>query len=104
MLLRGAGFEVIDLGVDTSADEFIDAVEEHDATLVGMSALLTTTMPNMGRTIDAFIDADVRDDVKIMVGGAPVTPEFADEMGADAYGDNAVECVEVAKRLVGVAG
>ena len=104
MLLRGAGFEVIDLGVDTSADEFIDAVEEHDATLVGMSALLTTTMPNMGRTIDAFIDADVRDDVKIMVGGAPVTPEFADEMGADAYGDNAVECVEVAKRLVGVTG
>ncbi|HAB13286.1 MAG TPA: cobalamin-binding protein [Planctomycetaceae bacterium] len=104
MLLRGAGFEVIDLGVDTSADEFIDAVEEHGATLVGMSALLTTTMPNMGRTIDAFIDADVRDDVKIMVGGAPVTPEFADEMGADAYGDNAVECVQVAKRLAGVAG
>ena len=102
MMLRGAGFEVIDLGVDTSADEFIDAVEQHNAALVGMSALLTTTMPNMGRTIDAFIDADVRDDVKIMVGGAPVTPEFADEMGADAYGDNAVECVEVAKRLVGV--
>ena len=103
MMLRGAGFEVIDLGVDTSADEFIDAVEQHNAALVGMSALLTTTMPNMGRTIDAFIDADVRDDVKIMVGGAPVTPEFADEMGADAYGDNAVECVEVAKRLVGVS-
>ena len=104
MLLRGAGFEVIDLGVDTSADEFIDAVEEHSASLVGMSALLTTTMPNMGRTIEAFIDADLRDDVKIMVGGAPVTPEFADEMGADAYGDNAVDCVEVAKRLAGVAG
>jgi len=104
MLLRGAGFEVIDLGVDTSADEFIDAVEEHSASLVGMSALLTTTMPNMGRTIEAFIDADLRDDVKIMVGGAPVTPDFADEMGADAYGDNAVDCVEVAKRLAGVAG
>jgi len=103
MMLNGAGFEVIDLGVDTSPDEFIDAVEEHDATLVGMSALLTTTMPNMGRTIEAFIDADLRDDVKFMVGGAPVTPEFADDMGADAYGDNAVECVEVAKRLVGVA-
>lgn len=99
MLLRGAGFEVIDLGVDTSADDFIDAIEEHDAMLIGMSALLTTTMPNMGRTIEALIDADLRDDVKIMVGGAPVTPEFADEMGADAYGDNAVECVEVAKRL-----
>ena len=104
MMLRGAGFVVHDLGVDTSEDEFIDAVEEHDAPLLGMSALLTTTMPNMGKTIEAFIDADLREDVKIMVGGAPVTPEFADEMGADAYGDNAVECVEVAKRLVGVAG
>ncbi len=102
MMLRGAGFEVIDLGVDTSADEFIEAVEEHEASLLGMSALLTTTMPNMGHTIEAFIDSDLRDDVKIMVGGAPVTPEFADEMGADAYGDNAVECVEVAKRLAGV--
>jgi|TARA_B100000809_G_scaffold9425_1_gene8936 5-methyltetrahydrofolate--homocysteine methyltransferase len=104
MLMRGAGFEVIDLGVDTSADEFIAAVEEHEASVVGMSALLTTTMPNMGHTIEAFIDADLRDDVKIMVGGAPVTPAFADEMGADAYGDNAVECVEVAKRLAGLAG
>ena len=103
MLLRGAGFEVIDLGVDTSADEFIDAVEEHDATLVGMSALLTTTMPNMGRTIEAFIDADLRDEVKFMVGGAPVTEEFADDMGADAYGDNAIEAVEIAKRLCGVS-
>ena len=103
MLMRGAGFEVIDLGVDISADEFIEAVEEHEASVVGMSALLTTTMPNMGHTIEAFIDADLRDDVKIMVGGAPVTPAFADEMGADAYGDNAVECVAVAKRLAGVA-
>ena len=99
MMLRGSGFEVIDLGVDTSADDFIDAVEEHDARIVGMSALLTTTMPNMGKTIEAFIDADLRDDVQFMVGGAPVTPEFADDMDADAYADNAVECVEVAKRL-----
>ena len=103
MLLSGAGFEVIDLGVDTSPDEFIEAVEAHDAEVVGMSALLTTTMPNMGHTIEAFIDADLRDDIKIMVGGAPVTPDFADEMGADAYGDNAVECVEVAKRLMGIS-
>jgi len=99
MMLRGAGFEVFDLGVDTSADKFIDAVEEHGANVIGMSALLTTTMPNMGRTIEAFIDADLRDDVQFMVGGAPVTPEFADDMGADAYGETAVECVEVAKRL-----
>ena len=101
MMLRGAGFEVFDLGVDTSPDDFIEAVEEHDANIVGMSALLTTTMPNMGRTIEAFIDADLRDDVKFMVGGAPVTPEFADDMGADAYGETAVECVDVAKRLAG---
>ena len=101
MMLRGSGFEVIDLGVDTSPDDFIEAVESNNAMIVGMSALLTTTMPNMGKTIEAFIDADLRDDVKFMVGGAPVTPEFADDMGADAYGDNAVECVEVAKRLIG---
>jgi len=101
MMLRGSGFEVIDLGVDTSPDDFINAVEEHSATVVGMSALLTTTMPNMGRTIEAFIDADLRDDVQFMVGGAPVTPEFAEDMGADAYGANAVECVDCAKRLCG---
>ncbi|MCH2201503.1 MAG: corrinoid protein [Fuerstiella sp.] len=99
MMLNGAGFEVVDLGVDTSPDDFMDAVEEHDATVVGMSALLTTTMPNMGRTIESFIDADLRDDVKFMVGGAPVTPEFADDMGADAYGATAMECVDVARRL-----
>ena len=100
MMLRGAGFEVVDLGVDTSADEFIDAVEEHQPGVLGMSALLTTTMPNMGRTIEAFIDAGVRDDVKIMVGGAPVTQEFADEMGADGYGKDAMACVELARDLV----
>ena len=103
MMLRGAGFEVLDLGVDTSPDDFIEAVEEHSANLVGMSALLTTTMPNMGKTIEAFIDADLRDDIKIMVGGAPVTREFADDMGADAYGANAVECVDIAKQLSGAA-
>ncbi len=100
MMLRGAGFVVHDLGVDTSDDEFIDAVEEHGAPLIGMSALLTTTMPNMGKTIEAFIDADLRDDVKIMVGGAPVTQEFADDMGADGYGGDALACVELATRLL----
>jgi 5-methyltetrahydrofolate--homocysteine methyltransferase len=101
MMLRGSGFEVIDLGVDTSADDFIDAVEEHRPAVLGMSALLTTTMPNMGRTIEAFIDADLRDTVKIMVGGAPVTQEFADEMGADGYGKDAMACVSLARQLVG---
>jgi 5-methyltetrahydrofolate--homocysteine methyltransferase len=103
MMLRGSGFEVIDLGVDTSSDRFIEAVEEHGAPLLGMSALLTTTMPNMGKTIEAFIDADLRDSVKIMVGGAPVTQEFADDMGADGYGKDAMACVALAKQLMCVA-
>jgi 5-methyltetrahydrofolate--homocysteine methyltransferase len=103
MMLRGAGFEVIDLGVDTAPDRFIEAVEEHRAPLMGMSALLTTTMPNMGKTIEAFIDADLRDEIKIMVGGAPVTQEFADDMGADGYGKDALACVELAKSLLGVS-
>ncbi|MDE0167522.1 MAG: corrinoid protein [Bryobacterales bacterium] len=100
MMLSGAGFEVFDLGVDTSADEFLEAVEGHNAPLMGMSALLTTTMPNMAVTIETFIDEGIRDDVKIMVGGAPVSQEFADDMGADGYGKDAMECVALAKRLV----
>ena len=102
MMLRGAGFVVHDLGVDTKPDEFIDAVVEHDAKVLGMSALLTTTMPNMGKTIDAFEEAGLREMVKIMVGGAPVTQEFADDMGADGYGKDAIACVEKAKELIGL--
>ncbi len=102
MMLRGAGFIVHDLGVDTSPDEFIDAVSEHEADVLGMSALLTTTMPNMGRTIDAFEEYGLRDIVKIMVGGAPLTQEFADDFGADGYGKDAMECVDLAKRFVGL--
>ncbi|MBD04490.1 MAG: cobalamin-binding protein [Gemmatimonadetes bacterium] len=102
MMLRGSGFDVVDLGVDTSADEFIDAVEESGAQVMGMSALLTTTMPNMGKTIEAFIDADLREDVQIMVGGAPVTQEFAEDMGADGYGKDALACVALAKQLLGI--
>lgn len=100
MMLRGAGFVVHDLGVDTSPAKFVAAVQQHGAQLVGMSALLTTTMPNMGRTISAFEEAGLRDEVRIMVGGAPVTQEFADEMGADGYGENAVECVDKARELL----
>ena len=102
MMLRGSGFVVHDLGVDTKPEEFIDAVTEHDARVLGMSALLTTTMPNMGKTIDAIEEAGLRDQVRIMVGGAPVTQEFADDMGADGYGKDAIACVEMAKQLVGV--
>lgn len=103
MMMRGAGFVVHDLGVDTKPDEFIDAAEEHGADLVMMSALLTTTMPNMGRTITAFEDMGLRDEYKFMTGGAPVTQEFSDDMGADGYGDNAISCVAKAKELIGAA-
>ncbi len=102
MMLRGSGFVVEDLGVDTKPDEFIDAVLEHGAQLVGMSALLTTTMPNMGKAIQAFEEAGLQGTIKTMVGGAPVTLEFADDMGADAYGKDAIECVEKAKELLGI--
>ena len=100
MMLRGAGFVVHDLGVDTKPEKFIEAIEEQEASLIGMSALLTTTMPNMGRTIEAFEEAGIRDAVKVMVGGAPVTQDFADEMGADGYGKDAIDCVDIAKELL----
>jgi 5-methyltetrahydrofolate--homocysteine methyltransferase len=102
MMLRGSGFEVVDLGVDVSPDDFIDAIEQHKPSVVGMSALLTTTMPNMGKTIDAFVDEGLRDKVKVMLGGAPVNQEFADDMGADGYGKDAVAAVTLAKELIGV--
>ncbi len=102
MMLRGSGFTVEDLGVDTKPDEFIDAVMEHGAQVVGMSALLTTTMPNMGKTIQAFEEAGLQSRVKTMVGGAPVTQEFADDMGADGYGKDAIACVEKTKQLLGI--
>ena len=104
MMLRGSGFVVHDLGVDTKPEEFIDAVVEHGAKVLGMSALLTTTMPNMGRTIQAIEDEGLREQVKIMVGGAPVTQEFAEDMGADGYGENAIACVDMAKQLIGLEG
>jgi 5-methyltetrahydrofolate--homocysteine methyltransferase len=100
MMLRGAGFEVVDLGVDVSPDDFIEAIESHRPSVVGMSALLTTTMPNMGKTIDAFVDEGIRDNVKVMLGGAPVTLEFAEDMGADGYGKDAMAAVSLAKELI----
>lgn len=102
MMLRGAGFTVHDLGVDTKSEEFMDAVMEYEASVVGMSALLTTTMPNMGKTIEAFEEAGMREGIKFMVGGAPVTQEFADDMGADGYGKDAMACVDLAKNLLDV--
>ena len=104
MMLRGAGFVVHDLGVDTQPDAFIDEVADKEADVLGMSALLTTTMPNMGKTIEAFEEAGLRSAVRIMVGGAPLSQEFADDMGADGYGKDAMDCVDLAKEFVSQPG
>ena len=100
MMAEGAGFEVIDLGTDVPPDKFVAAVKEHQPRLVGMSALLTTTMVNMKATVEALQEAGVRDSVKVMVGGAPVTDAFAKQIGADAYAPDAASAVDVARSLV----
>lgn len=100
MMLSGSGFKVIDLGVDVKSPDFVKAVEEHNATIVGMSTLLTTTMPRMQETIQGLIDAGMRDRVKVLVGGAPVTEQFANAIGADGYGFNAPDAVQKAKELM----
>jgi 5-methyltetrahydrofolate--homocysteine methyltransferase len=99
-MLEGAGFEVIDLGVDVSPDKFIAAVNEKRAGVVAMSALLTTTMNSMKTTVEAIKAAGVRGKVKIMIGGAPVTQKYADEIGADGYSSNANSAVALARKLV----
>ena len=102
-MLEGAGFDVLDLGADVPPEKFIEAVRERNANIVCLSALLTVTMPAMRTTVDALRSSGVRDQVKIMVGGAPVTPNFAEEIGADGYSDNASAAVALARNLVGVA-
>lgn len=102
-LLEGGGFEVIDLGVNVPPEKFIAAVREKNAQIVGLSALLTTTMPSMKLTIEAFKAAGLRDKVKILIGGAPVTQRFADEIGADGYGENAPSAVNLARKCLGLA-
>lgn len=102
IMIEGAGFEIIDLGVDVSPEAFVDAVRDQDVDLVGLSALLTTTMPSMKTTIEAFEEAGLRDQVKIIVGGAPVTQRYADEIGADGYGRDAAAAANLAKQLLGV--
>jgi 5-methyltetrahydrofolate--homocysteine methyltransferase len=101
MMCEGAGFEVIDLGFNVEPEKFIEAIKEHQPDIVGMSALLTTTMRAMGHTIKAIEEAGLRDRVKIMVGGAPVDAEFAKRIGADGYGSNAPSGVELAKQFAG---
>jgi 5-methyltetrahydrofolate--homocysteine methyltransferase len=100
MMLEGAGFEIIDLATDVPPAGFVDAVKEHKPSIVAMSALLTTTMTAMKSTIEALVEAGVRDDVKIMVGGAPVTERFAEEIGADGFAPEAASATDVAKDLV----
>ena len=101
MMLEGAGFEMIDLGTDVKPDAFVDAVRQHQPQIVGMSALLTTTMVNMKTIIEALEEAGVRGSVKVMIGGAPVTAAFAREIGADGYAPDAATAVDVARGFVG---
>ncbi len=100
MMLQGAGFEVVNLGTGVTPQQFVTAVREHHPVIVGMSALLTTTLPKMAATIAALKAEGLRDGLKIMVGGAPVTQAYADEVGADGYGANAGMAVDRAKALV----
>jgi 5-methyltetrahydrofolate--homocysteine methyltransferase len=99
-MLEGANLSVVDLGTDVSAEQFVAAAQEHEANFVGMSALLTTTMVAMKDTVDAFQEAGIRNQVKIVVGGAPVTQAYADEVGADGYAPDAGSAVIVARELL----
>lgn len=97
MMLEGAGFEVIDLGVDVSAQKFVDAVKEHQPDLIGCSALLTTTMPRMKDVVEALKRSGLRDNVKVMIGGAPITDKYAHDIGADLYAPDAASAAVRAK-------
>ena len=99
MMLEGNGFTVVDLGEDVDPEKFVEAVK-NGAQAIGMSALLTTTMPNMALTIQALKDAGLRDKVKVLVGGAPITQEFADQIGADGYSTDAASAADLAKKLI----
>ena len=101
MMMEGAGFEVIDLGINTDADTYIEALKSHRPDILGMSALLTTTMPYMKVVIDTMKEQGIRNDFIVMVGGAPLNDEFGNAVGADAYCRDAATAVEVAKQLIG---
>jgi 5-methyltetrahydrofolate--homocysteine methyltransferase len=103
MMLEGSGFEVIDLGTDVAPQKFVEAVREHGAQIIGMSALLTTTMPSMGATIEALTEAGLRDQVKVLIGGAPITQDFADKIGADGFAPDASSATRKAKALLAAA-
>ena len=99
MMVEGAGFEIIDLGVDVSPEKFVESIE-NGAQIIGMSALLTTTMPSMKKTIDAITEAGYREKVKVIVGGAPLTKAYADEIGADGYTPDAASAADLVKELI----
>lgn len=100
MILESGGFKVVDLGVNVPTQKFVEAVKEHNPQIVGLSALLTTTMPAMQSIIDAFKEAGLRDNVKVIVGGAPLSPEFADQIGADGYASDAMAAKELCEKLI----
>ena len=100
MMMEGAGFDVIDLGINTTVDEYLDALKEHNADILGMSALLTTTMPYMKVVIDTLKEQGLRDDYIVLVGGAPLNEAFGDAIGADAYCRDAAVAVETAKNMI----
>ena len=102
-MLEGGGFEIIDVGVDVSPEKFVDVIKQQRVDIIALSALLTTTLPAMKLTIDRLKEAGLRDKVKVIIGGAPVTQDFADEIGADGYSDNAGAAVNLARSLIGVA-
>jgi corrinoid protein of di/trimethylamine methyltransferase len=102
-MLRTSGFEVLDLGKDVNADRIVQTIREREPAIVGMSALLTTTVPYQQTVIERLKAEGLRERVKVMVGGAPVTPEWADKIGADGYANNAPEAVDIAKKLLGVS-
>jgi 5-methyltetrahydrofolate--homocysteine methyltransferase len=99
-MLEGAGFEVFDLGIDVSPEKFVDAIRSKQAHILALSALLTVTMPEMKKVIDALCQAGLRDQVKVLIGGAPVTKSYADQIGADGYGENAGSAVSAARALM----
>jgi 5-methyltetrahydrofolate--homocysteine methyltransferase len=101
MLMEGAGYEVIDLGIDVPSDKFVEAVKKHKPDVLGLSALLTTTMPKMKEVIESLVEAGIRNTVKVMAGGAPVTEKFAKDIGADGYAPDAASAVEKARELIG---
>jgi 5-methyltetrahydrofolate--homocysteine methyltransferase len=101
MMLEGGGFEIIDLGTNVSPRSFVEAINKEKPDLIGMSALLTTTMPNMKRTVDALEEAGLRQQVKVIVGGAPVTQEFADEIGADGFAPDGGAAIDLVRNLIG---